>query len=53
MENQENQENQENYEEIAISKKDMGDQAKFLKDNLEISAYFFKDEILIHDLMEG
>jgi len=37
---------QENYEEIAISKKDMGDKAKFLKDNLEISAYFFKNEIL-------
>ena len=37
---------QENYEEIAISKIDMGDKAKFLKDNLEISAYFFKNEIL-------
>ncbi len=37
---------QENFEEIVISKDNVGDKAKFLKDNLEISAYFFKDDFL-------
>lgn len=37
---------QENYEEIAISKENIGDKTKFLKDNLEVSAYYYKDEVL-------
>lgn len=37
---------QENFEEIIISKENVSDKAKFLKDNLEISAYFYKDDFL-------
>jgi elongation factor P len=37
---------QENFEEIAISKENLGDKTKFLKDNLEVSAYFYKSEFL-------
>lgn len=37
---------QENYEDIAISKENVDDKAKFLKDNLEVSAYFYKDQFL-------
>lgn len=37
---------QDNYEEIAISKENIGDKAKFLKDNLEVSAYFYKEDFL-------
>jgi elongation factor P len=35
---------QENYEEIAISASVLGDKAKFLKDNLDILGFFYKDE---------
>jgi len=36
----------ENFEEIAISKDTVGDNAKLLKDNLEIQGYFFKGQTL-------
>jgi len=35
----------ETYEEIAISKDILGDKVKFLKDNLEVTANFYKGEI--------
>lgn len=41
---------QDNFEEIAISEDIVGDKAKFLKDNLEIMGYFFKDEALAVNL---
>ena len=37
---------QENYEEVAIAKDSLADKAKFLKDNLDISAYYYKDDVL-------
>ena len=37
---------QENFEEIAISEEKVGDKKKFLKDNLEVLGYFYKDETL-------
>jgi elongation factor P len=37
---------QETYEEIAVAEETIGDKSKFLKDNLEVSAYSYKDEIL-------
>lgn len=37
---------QENFEEISIAKEDIGVKAGFLKDNLEVTAYFYKNEIL-------
>lgn len=37
---------QDNFEEITIPEEVMGDKKKFLKDNLELTAYFYKDEIL-------
>ncbi len=37
---------QDNFEEIAISEENIRDKKQFLKDNLEVSAYSFKGEIL-------
>lgn len=37
---------QENYEEIAMSASVLGDKAKFLKDNLDILGFFYKEEAL-------
>jgi elongation factor P len=37
---------QDNFEEIAISEDNIGDKKKFLKDNLEVSGYFYKNETL-------
>lgn len=37
---------QDNYEEVAISRDCLGDTVRFLKENLDVSAYFYKDEIL-------
>ena len=37
---------QENYEEIAISEDALGDKKKYLKDNLEVLGYFYKDDTL-------
>ncbi|MDP2941626.1 MAG: elongation factor P, partial [Candidatus Omnitrophota bacterium] len=37
---------QENFEEIAIPEEILGEKKKFLKDNLEVSGYFYKDQTL-------
>lgn len=37
---------QDNFEEIAISEDNLDDKKKFLKDNLEVSGYFYKGETL-------
>lgn len=37
---------QDNFEEITITKEDIGQNCDFLKDNLEVTAYFYKNEIL-------
>lgn len=37
---------QENYEEIAISEDALGDKTKFLKDNLDVLGYFYKNDTL-------
>jgi elongation factor P len=37
---------QENFEEISILNDEIGEKKKFLKDNLEVSAYFYKDDFL-------
>ena len=37
---------QESFEEITLSEEVLGDKKKFLKDNLDVAAYFYKDEAL-------
>lgn len=37
---------QENFEEVAIPEENIGDKKKFLKDNLEVMGYFYKNETL-------
>jgi elongation factor P len=37
---------QDNYEEIAVSEEAIGDNVKFLKDNIEVSGYFYKNDPL-------
>ena len=37
---------QENFEEVAISEDYVGDKKKFLKDNLEVLGYFYKNDTL-------
>jgi elongation factor P len=37
---------QETFEEVAISDEQMGEKNKFLKDNLEVNAYFYKSDFL-------
>ncbi|MCX5715262.1 MAG: elongation factor P [Candidatus Omnitrophica bacterium] len=37
---------QETYEDLVISRENLGDGVKFLKDNLEVAANFYKDDIL-------
>ena len=37
---------QENFEEVAVSEDALGDKAKFLKDNLEVMGYFYKQDTL-------
>jgi len=37
---------QDNFEEISISEENIHDEKKFLKDNLEINAYFYNHEFL-------
>ena len=41
---------QENYEEIAISEENIGDKKKFLKDNLDVAGYFYKNDTLTINL---
>ncbi|MDD5348217.1 MAG: elongation factor P [Candidatus Omnitrophica bacterium] len=40
----------ENYEDVAISQDGMGDKAKFLKDNIEVTAYYYKGDVLYVNL---
>jgi len=37
---------QENFEELTIAEEILGEKVKFLKDNLEVTGYFYKNEIL-------
>jgi elongation factor P len=37
---------QDNFEEVAISEDNLPDKKKFLKDNLEVTGYFYKNETL-------
>jgi elongation factor P len=37
---------QDNFEEITIASDNLGDKKRFLKDNLEVTAYFYKNETL-------
>jgi elongation factor P len=41
---------QENYEEIAISENNLGEKKKFLKDNLDVLGYFYKNDTLTINL---
>jgi len=41
---------QDNFEEIAISEDNLQDKVKFLKDNLEVTGYFYKNETLTINL---
>lgn len=37
---------QDNFEEISVAQESLGDKKKFLKDNVEVMGYFFKNEAL-------
>ncbi len=37
---------QENYDEVAIPEEVLSDKKKFLKDNAEVAAYFYKEDVL-------
>ncbi|MCX5706717.1 MAG: elongation factor P [Candidatus Omnitrophica bacterium] len=37
---------QDNYEEITVAEDNLGNSKKFLKDNLEVLGYFYKNEVL-------
>jgi elongation factor P len=41
---------QENYEDVSISEDTMDEKTKFLKDNIEVTAYYYKDEVLFVNL---
>jgi len=41
---------QDNYEEIAISESSIGDNKKFLNDNIEVMGYFYKNDALTVNL---
>jgi len=38
---------QDNFEEISVSEDNVGDNAKFLKDNLEVLGLFYKDDLFL------
>jgi len=38
--------NQENYDQLVISRDVLGEATKFLKDNLEVSGFFYKEQVL-------
>ena len=40
----------ENYEDVAIDKDAMGDKVKFLKDNIDVNAYYYKATVLYVNL---
>lgn len=37
---------QDNFEEIAVSRDSIGEKIKFLKDNLDVTAFFYKNDVL-------
>ncbi|MCX5696110.1 MAG: elongation factor P [Candidatus Omnitrophica bacterium] len=41
---------QDNFEEIAVSEDSIGDNKRFLKDNIEVMGYFYKNEALTVNL---
>ena len=41
---------QENYEDVAISEMSLGDKVKFLKDNIEVNAYYYKGAVMYANL---
>lgn len=41
---------QDNFEEVVIPEDNLGDKTKFLKDNLEVTGYFYKNETLTVNL---
>jgi elongation factor P len=41
---------QENYEDVSISENSIGEKVKFLKDDIEVTAYYYKDEVLFANL---
>ena len=41
---------QDNFEEVTVSEENIGDKAKFLKDNLEVMGYFYKNDFLTVNL---
>ena len=41
---------QDNFEEVTVSEDNVGDKAKFLKDNLEVMGYFYKNDFLTVNL---
>jgi len=36
----------DNYEDVAIARESLADKVKFLKDNIVVSAYYYKDGVL-------
>jgi elongation factor P len=40
----------ENYEDVAIEKEAMGDKVKFLKDNIDVNAYYYKGAVMYVNL---
>ncbi len=41
---------QDNFEEITVSEESIGDNKRFLKDNIEVMGYFYKDDVLTVNL---
>ncbi len=41
---------QENYEDVSISEESLGDKVKFLKDNIEVNAYYYKSAVMFVNL---
>ncbi|MFH0855173.1 MAG: elongation factor P [Candidatus Omnitrophota bacterium] len=41
---------QDNFEEIAVGQEAIGDNKRFLKDNIEVMGYFYKDDVLMVNL---
>ena len=40
----------DNYEDVAIAKESLADKVKFLKDNIEVNAYYYKEGVLYVNL---
>lgn len=41
---------QDNFEEIAVAEESIGENKRFLKDNIEVMGYFYKDDVLTVNL---